>query len=90
MSKEKKPFILWIQTLHVRLQFNNVLSRAIVCKKHILDILSEETEDVNSDLSSGKENTSDGTGAAVTAVEIHSCLDDNVRPQWGGSEGSRI
>lgn len=52
----------------------------MVCKKRILDNLSEETEDVNSDPSWQKESSCDGTGAAGTAVQIHSCLDDNVKP----------
>ena len=61
-----------------------VLSRAIAHKKHLLDCLLEDTKDVNSDLSWGKESSCDGTEAAATAVEIKSCfLDDNMRPQWG-------
>lgn len=90
VSKGRKPLILWIQTLHVRLQFNHVVSSAIVHKKHILSSLSEESEDVNSDLSWGKESSCDGTEAAASAVEIQSCLDDNIRPKWGRSEGSRV
>lgn len=50
-------------------------------KEAILDSLSEETEDVNSDHSWGKESSCDRTGTAATAVEIHSCLDNNMRPQ---------
>lgn len=89
--RKEKTHNPWIQTLHVRLQFNNVLSRVTVCKNHLPESVLEDTKDVNSDPSWGKESSCDGTGAAATTVQIQSCfLDDNHEATMRRSKGSRI
>lgn len=85
-GRKETPPNLWILTFCLRLQFNTVLSRAIACRQHLLDSVSENTKDVNSDPSWGKASC-DGTGATATAVQIQPCfLDDNTRPQWADQE----